>query len=62
MSTETVSVPSEYYREVDCLQDIVDNIARIERHIAGVDKDALPADKALERLAEPQQPQPPQSN
>jgi hypothetical protein len=55
-------VPSEYYREVDCLQDIVDNIARIERHIAGVDKDALPADKALERLAEPQQPQPPQSN
>jgi uncharacterized protein with HEPN domain len=53
-------VPSERYREVDCLQDIIDNIARIERYVEGLDQDRLRADdlrhdaveRCLERICE----------
>jgi uncharacterized protein with HEPN domain len=49
-------VPSKQYREADCLQDIIDNIARIERHVAGLDHHGLRADElrhdAVERCLE----------
>jgi uncharacterized protein with HEPN domain len=49
-------VPSKDYRAADCLQDIVDNIARIERYIEGLDQDGLAKDElrhdAVERCLE----------
>jgi uncharacterized protein with HEPN domain len=51
-----VSGRSEQYRVVDCLTDILDNIARVEAHVAGIDKDDLARDglrrDAVERCIE----------
>jgi uncharacterized protein with HEPN domain len=51
-----VSVPSKHYREADCLQDIIDNIARIERHVEGLNQEGLAKDElrrnAVERCLE----------
>lgn len=38
-------MPSDRHRAQDCLQDIVDNIARIERYTAGLDQAGLEADE-----------------
>jgi uncharacterized protein with HEPN domain len=53
-------VPSEQYRTADCLADILDNIGRIEGHIAGLERDSLASDglrrdaveRCLERICE----------
>jgi uncharacterized protein with HEPN domain len=49
-------VPSKHYRDADSLQDIIDNIARIERHVEGLDQDELRSDElrhdAVERCLE----------
>ena len=60
MWSETVFVPSKRYRELDCLQDIIDNIVRIEKYVDGVDRDTLRNDdlrydaveRCLERICE----------
>ncbi len=47
---------SRKHRAIDCLQDIIDNIARIERHVGDLDRDAIDADElrhdAVERCME----------
>ena len=49
-------MPSKRYRNADSLQDIIDNIARIERHVEGIDQDGLRNDElrhdAVERCLE----------
>jgi uncharacterized protein with HEPN domain len=53
-------VPSKHYRDAGSLQDIIDNIARIERYVAGLDRNGLEADdlrhdaveRCLERICE----------
>jgi uncharacterized protein with HEPN domain len=53
-------VPSKRHRTADRLQDIIDNIARIERYIDGLDQDGLENDglrhdaieRCLERICE----------
>jgi uncharacterized protein with HEPN domain len=37
-------VPSKRHRDADCLQDVIDNIARIERYVEGLDRNGLKAD------------------
>lgn len=51
---------SELHRVIDCLEDILDNIARIEVYTAGLDQDGLALDglrrdaveRCLERICE----------
>ncbi len=53
-------MPSKRYRDADCLRDIIDNIARIESHVEGMDRDGLRNDdlrydaveRCLERICE----------
>jgi uncharacterized protein with HEPN domain len=45
-------VPSKHYREAGCRQDIIDNIARIERHADGLDQDSLRSDELRSDAAE----------
>ena len=49
-------MPSKRYRELDCLQDIIDNIARIDRYAEGLDQNGLRKDDlrhdAIERCLE----------
>ena len=60
MWSETVSVPSKRYRDADSLQDIIDNIVRIERYVEGMDRETLRNDglrydaveRCLERICE----------
>jgi uncharacterized protein with HEPN domain len=60
MSSGIAFVPSNRHRTADCLQDIIDNIARIERYIDGLDQEGLENDglrrdaveRCLERICE----------
>ena len=53
-------MPSKNYRLVDCPRDIVDNIARIEKYVDGLDHKSLEGDdlrhdaveRCLERICE----------
>ncbi|MDR3534616.1 MAG: DUF86 domain-containing protein [Rhodopila sp.] len=48
-------MPSNRHRRIDCLQDIIDNIARIEAYSDGLEQDSLRHDavqRCLERICE----------
>ena len=46
-------MPSKRYRKPDCLQDIIDNVARIERHIEDMDRNGLEGDELRHDAVEP---------
>lgn len=53
MWSETASVPSKRYPDADCLQDIIDNIVRIERYVDGLDLDTVRNDDLRYDAVEP---------